>query len=162
MIHLTVHHIKKHLESLGYKPESHEESHQLSFIRPVAKLQVPVFVRVLGEGQLLQLIAFVPMQVKDESLNGLARLLHLVNKEIDFPGFCLDEMSKTVFYRVIATCPDKKCDPTLFNSLLHAIDNSMEGFASPILAIGSGAAKFDEALKLAKEKGAERNSQMKK
>lgn len=52
----------------------------------------------------LQFDSVYPFTVKDEALSDIAQLLHLINLELEFPGFVLDYKSSQIVYRFVWVC----------------------------------------------------------
>jgi hypothetical protein len=81
----------------------------------------------------------------------LARLLHLLNKELDVPGFGMDEMAGVVFYRLMLPTPKKKIDADLLLAFLKTVEHVCQMFSTPIEAISTGQMTLDEILAKAQE-----------
>ena len=77
----------------------------------------------------------------------------MVNKELDVPGFCLDEASGTVFYRLILPTFQKEINPTIFEAFLNTSQVVCKTFSPAIEAIGNGVMTLEEVIKKAQEAG---------
>lgn len=88
-----------------------------------------------------------------------ARLLHLLNKEIDLPGFGLDEKNSVVFYRCMVPAIDQQVPEPILTAFLNATQIACQSFAAVIAAIAYGAVTFDEVLKKSQEQGGDFLSQ---
>lgn len=164
MIPLDLNKIREHLHSQGIEAELQKESNQLCIICKTGDREYPLFIRIYEGGELLQLLAFLPCKTKPETCADTARLLHLLNKEIDIPGFGMDESSEVVFYRCMIPVKEKMVDEALMNSYLSVIQVVCQSFAPVVAGIAYGAATFDEVVKKTKEQSSQSltQSQLKK
>lgn len=128
-----------------------DETQQVYTILKIAHKEYPLFLRVYEEGQLLQLLAFIPCPLEKETAPDMGRLLHLLNKELDIPGFGMDEIAGAVFYRVMLPAPKKKIDEEVITAYLKTVENACKLFAAPIEAVGFKQVTLDEILNKAKE-----------
>lgn len=151
MIPLDLNKIQQHLRSQNIEVELQQETNQLCILLKVADREYPLFIRAYEGGELLQLLAFLPCNTKDSTVGDTARLLHLLNKEIDLPGFGMDEEPHVVFYRVMIPVKDKQLDEKILDSYMNATQVVCQSFASVIAAVAYGAITFDDVLKKSKE-----------
>jgi len=161
MIPLNLDNVKQHLHSKGIESEIQKETDQLCIVLKIGDRDFPLFIRIYEGNELLQLLAFLPCNTKESALGDTARLLHLLNKEIDTPGFGMDETSSVVFFRTMLPVKDKKIDPQLFDAYLNATQVVCQSFAPVIAAVAYGGITFDEVLKKSKEHGGPSVSQTK-
>ncbi len=134
------------LKQLGYTAKLHEQSQQVYTSYTHEDNEYHIFVRALPDNNLLQILTFIPCSIAENALIDLSRFLHIVNKELDMPGFCLDEDTKTVFYRVVIPCIGQSLDTTLFGAYLNTSKNICETFGTVIQAIAIGAMTLDEVF----------------
>jgi len=153
MIPLDLTKIKSYLSTKGIESEIQKETDQLCILLKIAEREFPLFIRIYEGGELVQLLAFLPCNTKTETLGDTARLLHLLNKEIDTPGFGMDENSLVVFYRCMIPVKEKKIDDKLFDAYLNATQVVCQSFAPVVAAVAYGGITFDEVLKKSKEHG---------
>ena len=151
MIPLSLKDIQKHLQARNLIAEEQKETNQLYVALKIAEREFPLFIRIFEGGELLQLLAFFPCNTTPETLGDTARLLHLLNKELDVPGFGMDENSSVVFYRCMIPAKDEEVDDALLNAYLNSIELVCRSFAPVIVAVAVGAATFNEILKKAEE-----------
>ncbi len=123
-----------------------EKSGQVYYVFEHEKQQFPVFLRILHDGDLLQLLTFIPCTVNLDTVQDMARFLHMANKELDMPGFCLDENSLTVFYRLLLPSQQKKFDEDLLQAYLGTGQTICKNFATVIEALAIGAMNLEEIL----------------
>ncbi len=131
-------------QELGLSANIDEKSNQILSSIKIEDREFPVFCRTLTGGELVQVICFVPVAVEEKSFDDLARFLHLVNKELDMPGFGLDETTKTVFYRVIIPTVGQQFDTNTFKAFLKTIENVCSTFGVIITALAMNAMTLDE------------------
>jgi hypothetical protein len=106
---------------------------------------------------LLQLLVFIPCQLQKEVIPDMARLLHLLNKELDVPGFGMDEMAGVIFYRLMLPTPNKKIEEELLGAFLRTVEQVCKMFSGPIEAVAMGATTLEEILTKAKELGSQQS-----
>jgi hypothetical protein len=139
------------LEKFGLKASEQPETKQLLTKFSINGFEYPMFIRQLTGGNLLQVLTFIPCTIENEALFDLSRLLHMINKELDMPGFCCDEESKTVFYRVVVPCVNGQVDEPLFHAFLNVTKHVCEMFGTIVQAIAVKAMSLDEMMSKAKE-----------
>jgi hypothetical protein len=159
MISMDLTQIKEHLKSQNIEAEHQAETDQLVVIFKIAEREFPLFVRIYQGGELLQLLSFIPCNTKPETLNDTARLLHLLNKEIDIPGFGMDENSFVVFYRCMVPAQDQQIPTAVFDAYFNAIQVVCKTFAAVIAAVSLGGVTFEEVLQKTKEQQANNQNQ---
>jgi hypothetical protein len=151
MISLTLENLKKSLAKHGYDFSSQQETNQLYTILNIDDQEFALFLRVYKEGDLLQIIAFIPSKITEESKSQVARLLHFYNKELDIPGFGMDEISGAIFFRTMVAAPNRKISEEELTKYLSAVQLACKTFYQSIEAIAIGAMTFDDILVKIKE-----------
>ncbi len=127
------------------------ETHQLYILFKTEGQDYPLFIRVMEEGELLQLLAFMPISLDAKTVADLARLLHLFNKEVDIPGFGLDESAKVIFYRIVLPSTEGKISGEIVQGYVTSIKMITETFYPVIAAVVMGNISFAEVVKKANE-----------
>lgn len=135
----------------NYAAEIQEETQQVYTILKINQREYPLFLRVFDDGHLLQILTFIPCPVESQVVPDMARLLHLLNKELDVPGFGMDEISGTVFYRLMLPTPKKKIEEDVLIAFIKTVEQVCQTFAPPVEAIGHGQVTLQEILDKAKE-----------
>lgn len=151
MIPLNLTQIKSYLEKQGAIVQLQKETDQLAMMMKIGKQESPLFFRIYEGGELLQILAFLPLKPKAEAFNDAARLLHFLNTQIDIPGFGLDESTPVIFYRCMVPVRDNKIDEKIFDAYFNTVQNAVQAFAGVIAAVGLGAATFEEVLSKSQE-----------
>ncbi len=166
MINISTDSLLEFMRKNKYESDIQTDTGQVYTILKINQKEYPLFLRVFDEGHLLQVLAFIPTHLKQKDpqkstsespLNDkavicdLARLLHLLNKELDVPGFGMDEMAGVVFYRLMLPTPKKKIDPDLLLAFLKTVDHVCKMFSNPIEAVSSGQMTLDQILTKAQE-----------
>lgn len=151
MITLNVDSLLTYLQKKNYNAQFQKETGQIAVILDIEGTEYPLFLRILSEGPVLQLLTFLPTPIKEKTLPDLARLLHLLNKEMDIPGFGMDETAGVVFYRVTIPALDKKVKETLLETYLNSIQVICRSFTPVIFNVNNGTMSFDAVLTKAKE-----------
>lgn len=175
MINMTPDAILAFMRKNNYEADIQSDTQQVYTIFKINQKEYPLFLRIFDDGHLLQLLVFIPCHLEpneqfalgqesksrtSESTENnsqkavvadLARLLHLLNKELDVPGFGMDEMAGVVFYRLMLPTPKKKIESELLLAFLKTVDHVCQMFSTPIEAISSGQMTLDQILAKAKE-----------
>lgn len=151
MISLDLNKIGKYLVSQGIEATFQKETDQLYILFKIGDREFPLFLRIYEGGELLQLLAFLPCNTKSTTLADTARLLHLLNKEIDVPGFGMDEGPQVIFYRCMIPAKDKQLDEKILDSYISATHTACQSFAPVIAAVAYGALTFEEVLRKSKD-----------
>lgn len=152
MLDVTLEAIFDHLKKNGLDPKIQSETGQVYFIVSIGQQESPLFIRILDGGYLLQMLIFIPCPFDRHLVGDMARLLHILNKELDIPGFGMDETAGVIFYRFMLPVVDKKLDTHLFDAFLKTFDQVCNTFTPPIHAISTGSASLDEILKQGQKK----------
>ena len=145
------HNLLQALQTLKLDAKVQPETKQIYIIFEHDGAQFPLFIRELNDGELLQFLSFIPCSVEKAHMNDLGRLLHMLNKELDMPGFCLDEQSSTVFYRQMMPTLKKEFNPDVMEALINTSQMVCKSFAAVIEALATGAMTLEEILKKANE-----------
>jgi len=151
MIPVTQERLLEELKKLGLESEVQKETNQIFHVFKLEKREFPLFIRILHEGELLQFLTFIPVQVKKAHFADAARLLHMLNKELDMPGFCLDESSSTIFYRILLPTHKKEIAKEILEAVLNTTQVVCKTFSPAVEAIASGAMNLEHMLKKAEE-----------
>lgn len=151
MISMTPESILTLLRKNNYEADIQEETKQVYTILKIANKEYPLFLRIFDEGHLLQILAFIPCPLEPEVTPDMARLLHLLNKELDVPGFGMDEMAGAVFYRLMLPTPKKKIESDMLIAFMKTVEHVCKMFATPIEAVAHAQVTLDDILKKARE-----------
>lgn len=122
-----------------------EATDQIYIIYKQEGLEFPLFIKT--DGTVLQMIIFLPCKLKPNTAPDMGRLLHLLNKEIDLPGFGMDEQSGITFYRNVITT-NKKLDTEVFLDILNAMPRLAQMFFPLISRVANGTSYESVANKL--------------
>lgn len=134
-------------------PSVEKESDQIYLTFDISGHSVPVFFGIRSEGHLLQTIAYLPFEVTKATAADLGRLLHLLNRELDMPGFGMDENQALMFYRSVIPFMDQQIDEKAIEMYLRITRIACETFIGAIATITSGTMTIDEVLKKGKVAG---------
>lgn len=157
MLDLTLDNLLEHLKKNGLDAKIQKETNQIYVVYKIQNQDFPLFIRIYEGTNLLQMLAFMPTNVKVKARPDLARLLHLLNKEMDIPGFGMDETAVAegqggvAFYRIIIPTLDGKVDETLVDTFVNSIKSITEAFFPVIATVANGMASFEDVLKKASE-----------
>lgn len=173
MIDLTPDSLLSFMRKNKYEADIQGETQQVYTVLKIKGREYPIFLRIFEEGHLLQILAFIPSHLQPNEdyikelkeghgersrsaqqqaiISDLARFLHLLNKELDIPGFGMDEIAGVVFYRLMLPSSKKKIDPELLSAFLKTVDQVCQMFSNPIEALSSGQMSLDEVLAKAQQ-----------
>lgn len=148
---LNIDNLQKCLKKCKFDAEYQKETDQLYTRLAFKQVEFPIFLRIYPTGELLQVLCFMPIQIPPDKVSGMARFLHLLNKDLDIPGFGMDEINGVSFFRCMVTCQEKNFYDSQIESSLHIIQVAAQTFFPTIEAISSGKVTFDEILEKAKK-----------
>lgn len=151
MLSLNLSEVQQFLTSKNYNVQLQKETNQLYILLKIEEREFPLFIRIYEESDLLQLILFIPVVIQAGTENDLARLLHTLNKEIDVPGFGMDENSKIVFYRIMIPAFKKKLESELVETFMKSLPLVAESFAPVIMTAAAGNATYAQIMKKMEE-----------
>lgn len=137
----------------------------------IGQKRFPTFLKALDEGNLLQILIFIPSYLKPNngfsigegklktasvnkemtSVADLSRLLHLLNKELDIPGFGIDEQGGSVYYRAVLQTPKKTVEDELLLKILGNAQKLCASFLIPIEAMSAGVMTLQQFIEKTKE-----------
>lgn len=147
-----------HFLQKKYNAHIQKETNQLCVLLVVEKREFPLFIRTSKDSDLVQLLTFIPRNVKAEAVPDLARLLHLFNRELDLPGFGMNEETGHVFFRCVIPFTKKKFDAAILDAFINSIEVVCKTFVPPIEAVAEGIITFEDLLEKAREANPENNS----
>ncbi|MDF2550415.1 MAG: hypothetical protein K0S07_1482 [Chlamydiales bacterium] len=139
----------------GYQPQIQAETNQLYYVHQENGVEFPVFIRIMEGGELVQLIGFLPCNFQEETLYEVARTLHMINREIDLPGFGMEEQAKTIFYRLMVPAPNGQIDEKLTLAYLKSIHLVIISFQQVIKAVASGDMTLSQVIEQLNQASAE-------
>lgn len=148
MVALNIEKIFEFLKEKGVEAELQNDTGQIFFGFRAADESFAIFIRSYEQSQLLQVIAFLPIQYKEECAADTARFLHWINQAIDLPGFGMEEGGRTIFYRLMLPALGMELDDRLLEPFLGAMRNVCETFYGSIKKVATGEVSFEEAKKL--------------
>lgn len=146
MVPCNIDSLMKFLKGEKLEPQLQKETGQAYVIHKINGQEFPVFFRLYEGEELLQILIFFPLQVRKERYDAMARMLHLLNKEIDLPGFGMDEAIGLVFHRVMIPVFDKKIDTHLLRTILGASPKICEQFFASIVGTATSDLTFDAII----------------
>ncbi|WP_348664158.1 YbjN domain-containing protein [Chlamydia vaughanii] len=143
------------LKNAGLEPLLERES-GLTYINIQAEdHELPLFFVIRNEGEILQLICYFPYQLHDNQKESTARLLHLLNRDLDTPGFGMDEEQGLIFYRLVIPCLNGEIHEKLLRIYIDTIKLVCDSFSHAIGLISSGNMNLDELKKQARKENKE-------
>lgn len=139
-----------YLRGKNFEPEIQSETKQIVAEMIVGREKHPFFVKMDSTSGIIQLLVFLPYELKPSAAPDVARLLLYCNKEIDLPGFGVDETANVVFYRCVLVGTKDEIAIELLDKVITAIPKLCEAFFPLITMAMGGKIKFDTILEKAK------------
>jgi hypothetical protein len=143
--------LKSFFTAKSYQVQDDPNNEQIIINFKLHEQEFPMFVRMANEGELVQLLCFMPFEAKKTALSDLARLLHFINKEVDIPGFGMDEEQGITFFRCLLPVLDGEISDKILEGYIKSIEMATETFAPAIATVAQGAMTFEEVIKKTQE-----------
>lgn len=137
----------KYLNEKKLSPIFQKETNQIYILIKVKDLDIPLFFGIQKKIGLLQLLAYLPFEIQNKAFGEVARLLHIINKDIDMPGFGMDEKEKLLFYRAVIPTVEGEIKEELLGNYLDAISFACDSFIFAIGAVASGTKTMEDLTK---------------
>jgi hypothetical protein len=144
---VTLENIQQILSDEGLDVSKQVETDQLYIIFKILEREFPLFIKLSHSGELVQLLMFIPAPLVSQNIPATARLMHVLNKQIDLPGFCIDEDSQVMFYRLMLPAYDQKLDRKLLMMYVNATRSACEAFAALVQGVNQGAISLETVFK---------------
>ncbi len=125
-----------------------DETKQVVSVIDIHGKDVPVFIRVLSCGSLIQLLAFLPCKLEPMAISDTGRFLHLINKSLDRPGLGVDEVFGVIFYRTVLPLKDSIIDIDQLHAAWQAMESVVESYVESIRPVAAGSVNFEEVFSL--------------
>jgi hypothetical protein len=151
-ISLTAQGLLDFLKEQKLSSQFDENNNQIASAIAIGGKDYPLFLKFDTETGVLQLLLFLPFVFDQNAVNDVARVLHLFNKEIDMPGFGMDEANKAIFYRYVVSAKNGEIDSQLLERFLKALPNVGYAFFPMIASIANRNITFEVLLKKMKRK----------
>lgn len=139
---LNLENLLKVIQKTNPEASIQTETQQIVIKIAVKKVEFPFFIRITNDEKLIQLLSFFPSNIKAGCEADTARCLHLLNKELDVPGFGMDDLNGLVFYRYMIPCENKEFNESTLDRFMIAIPGICESFFPLIFNITQGTMKF--------------------
>jgi hypothetical protein len=146
MIEMNNDAIMAFLKDEGFSPQIQKETNQVYLIYERDQKQFPTFFRIYDGQDRLQIILFFPNPLPKSKLDSgdVARLLHALNKEIDYPGLGLDEDVRLVFHRFILPTQTRSVEPSQLQMIINALPKIVDELYPLVYDFMYGKETFDE------------------
>lgn len=148
---LTNEGLLEYLRQKNFDVQFQPETKQISAHVVVGRESYPFFVKLDTDSGILQLLVFIPYALQPNTAPDIARLLHYCNKEIDLPGFGIDELVGAIYYRCVLVGTKGEIAEEVLDKALRAIPRLCETFFPIIIMSMSGKMRFDTVLQKAKK-----------
>lgn len=100
--------------------------------------EIPIFFNIISEGHVFQSIAYIPVEIPSQQISEVARLLHMLNSQLDIPGFGMDEKHGLIFFRVAIPCLDKTFREEFIDVMIGTTRLASDSFLTGIEKIANG------------------------
>lgn len=142
MIKLTLNDLLAYLNAKKLDPTFQPQYGQIFINLTIDEHEIPVFFGIRSE-MLLQTIAYLPYEIQPKTLGEIARLLHVLNKELDLPGFGMDEKERLMFFRTVIPTIDAQVEEKMIDMCIGITRLACETFMKAIALVLSGAMTVD-------------------
>jgi hypothetical protein len=105
----------------------------------------------------LHFFVMLPFDVKGDALGDTARLLLLLNKSLDLPGFDMSEVNQVVFYRYTWASPALEVDKLFLLSIVGMIMLIIDSLSYTIEKVASGEASLMQIVEQAQAEVKQQN-----
>lgn len=139
------------LKDNGFPAELQDETGQAYMIFKEKERDFPLFFRFYKGGEFMQLIVFFPYQIEEKIVPEIARLLHLLNKELDIPGFGMDEIDGVAYFRIMMNLQNQEVDEELLKKYIESAKLACKTFGPTVEAVVVGATTVDTLIKNAQK-----------
>lgn len=136
MVPLKTQDLLEFLRSQKYDAQVQGITHQIYVIFKNHNLEFPLFIKT--DGLILQLIIFLPCTFTLKDAGEVARYLHFLNKEIDLPGFGMDETPGVIFYRTVFPTTNGEIESELLRVIILSMPKVAQAFYPPINSASQG------------------------
>lgn len=134
----------KFLKDIHLDPQIEDQS-GLTYVNIQANdRDLPLFFVIRGKDEILQLVCYLPFQLGPDQKSSVARLLHLLNRDIDLPGFGMDEEQGLLFYRLVIPCIGGKIHDDLLRVYIDTVKIVCDSFSHAIGLVNSGSIGLEE------------------
>lgn len=148
---LTTDNLKEHLISSKLHPHVQPETNQLYYTHKSNAGEYVIFLRIYEDDDKLQIMTFLPPQVLEDRFEVVGRILHHFNKEIDLPGFGLDEKMGLTYHRIMMLAPEGNLEETHLECYLNAIPLLCDHFLPAISLAASSPLTYNELTQRVKK-----------
>ncbi|MEX1012687.1 MAG: YbjN domain-containing protein [Waddliaceae bacterium] len=152
MLDITLDNLLQFVQDKGYKAHIQEKTDQVVIELEIEGKTFPIFLKLFEPSGLLQMLLFFPANIKDGAENDLARLLHLANKELDLPGFGMEENKRLFFYRQMLPVRDNKIEEYLLEKYLKAFEAVLQAYGPVVITVAVGKNTFEDVMKKAQKR----------
>lgn len=151
MTKLNLDNLLKSLQKVFPDAAIQKETKQVFAVFKNEEVEFPVFGRIAEDENLIQLLVFFPCNLKKGAEAETARSLHLLNKEIDVPGFGMDEGNSLLYFRYMLPSVEGHYEEVLVEKFTNAFQMICKTFFPLVFAVSQGLVTFPEVEKKVKE-----------
>jgi len=151
MTQLNLDHLLQSMQKVFPDASLQAETQQVYCVFKNENVEFPVFARIAEDGNLVQLLVFFPCDLKKGAEADTARSLHLLNKEIDVPGFGMDEANHLLYFRYMLPAVNGEYEEVLIEKFTNAFQMICKTFFPLVFAVSQGAVTFAEVEKKIKQ-----------
>jgi hypothetical protein len=151
MLRVNLDEILKYLKQSGYAAEIQKETQQIFFILKQDKREFPLFIKIFPD-KMVQLLAFLPCQIKQEQIPSVARLLHILNREIIYPGFGMDEKARFAFFRCMIHNNKDEISEIVLEKSIQQTSDACKNYSPAVEALAIGITQLEDLLKMSDNK----------
>ena len=98
------------------------------------------------EANFIQIKYIYPFEFQAEAVNEIARYVLLINKTLDFLGFCMSEVDSKIFFRCDLSCKKTLIDTELLKGMLGYILLAVDSFCPTMEKLATQEITFQTVL----------------
>lgn len=95
----------------------------------------------------VQFLFTFPFKMKPEAAQQVGSVLHFLNRQIDLPGFEMNEVDDLIYYRHALLVRDNGIDKRVFQGTLGMMMLVLDLFSETIERVAAGEMTFDDLLR---------------
>lgn len=149
MVKLEYHSLLPFFKKQGLEAEIQKETNQIYALLKIENKEFPLFSRIFEQSGLLQLLVFLPCTIPSKQVADIGRLLHMFNKELDVPGFGMDETVGVAFFRCMVAFHKDEIPEAILDSYMATFKTVCHSFSPAVEALAAGVITFEELVKKA-------------
>lgn len=144
---LDIHNLLEFFHQKKFDPSYDESRSQITMTMEIGTREIPMIFNIISEGLILQSIAYLPLEIPQKHISDVGRMLHLLNKQLDIPGFGMDEKYFLTFFRIVIPCLNKEIYENTIDMMFISTRLACDSFLTGIELVAQGTVSLDKVIK---------------